>query len=1022
MNKRIYTKATGLSRLLVAMIILTMVMAMPGTYVAHAEDTGEAEATADVWDGTVAEGFAGGSGTEGDPYQIATAEQLAYFSQYVNNNYAYDEYFKLTNDIVLNSSLDGKPLEWTPIGNGNNAFMGTFDGNNHTIEGVYVTGEKDYVGLFGESQQCVIKNLSVINSSVSGNINVGGIIGLLKGSSITNCSYSGYVTGRAQVGGICGCAGSIKSSVEDCYFIGEIKAVAIDAFTPESIGGICGRLLSSGEIINCLSYGTINVNDENATCLGAICGSPEGNCNIVNCYYNKDVCDVTDNYGTGLESVEMTGSNVLNLIGFDIGVWGKMTNDKANSIAYYPDLLSISGDKPGIGYETKVAIELADSTETIYYGDMIEFNVAALVKFDGMLDYDEEGEIGDGEISFVLQYDGKDMTSAENPFAVYDNSVALLEYNKAQLPENNIPAGKQTLTLEYSGATSEYFSDGTTTVEVNINRAAATWEAADPTVEETLTYGQSLKELSLPEGWKWSDEDMIPNAGTACYNAEYDLKDSNYDYSSDKGYDSEKDAIVRAVEVTVNKAEAAPNAPKSKMSVSYDKKKISDVALPDGWTWKASDKSKSLTVGKAISATAEYTAADAGNYENVTANVAVTRTACTHANTEIRNKVEATYDKEGYTGDTCCKDCGATLKTGTKVAKLVKGSANVSYEVHVQSLGWQDKVSNGAVAGTTGISKRLEAIKISVDAEGADLGIQYTTHCQSYGWLPWSANGELNGTESEAKRLEAIMIQLTGEDADEYDVYYRVHAQLYGWLGWAKNGKPAGTAGYAKRLEGIQIVVVKKGESIDTKLGNITSVMDESYVAKEGASPVVGGTTTDNTNPVIPGDSTVNVAYKTHVQTYGWQGWKYNGAVSGTVGQSKRLEGIDIKLTNAPYSGSIAYTTHVQSYGWQEDVNNSSTWKKDGEMSGTSGEAKRLEAICITLTGELAEHYDVYYRVHAQSYGWLGWAKNGAPAGTAGYSKRLEGIQIVLVPKNGQEPADNYGGVTSANADAYIEK
>lgn len=70
--------------------------------------------------------------------------------------------------------------------------------------------------------------------------------------------------------------------------------------------------------------------------------------------------------------------------------------------------------------------------------------------------------------------------------------------------------------------------------------------------------------------------------------------------------------------------------------------------------------------------------------------------------------------------------------------------------------------------------------------------------------------------------------------------------------------------------------------------------------------------------------------------------------------------------------------------------------EKDGAMSGTSGEAKRLEAIQIKLYGEMANHFDVYYRVHAQSYGWLGWAKNGEEAGTAGYAKRLEGIRLYL--------------------------
>ena len=104
----------------------------------------------------------------------------------------------------------------------------------------------------------------------------------------------------------------------------------------------------------------------------------------------------------------------------------------------------------------------------------------------------------------------------------------------------------------------------------------------------------------------------------------------------------------------------------------------------------------------------------------------------------------------------------------------------VSYSTHIQSYGWNKSAAkNGAVAGTTGKAKRLEAIKISVEGN-EDLGIQYTTHCQGYGWLNWSSNGEISGTTGEAKRLEAIKIQLTGADRDKYDVYYRVHAQGIG--------------------------------------------------------------------------------------------------------------------------------------------------------------------------------------------------------------------------------------------------
>ena len=336
-------------------------------------------------------------------------------------------------------------------------------------------------------------------------------------------------------------------------------------------------------------------------------------------------------------------------------------------------------------------------------------------------------------------------------------------------------------------------------------------------------------------------------------------------------------------------------------------------------------------------------------------------------------------------------------------------NVTISYRTHVQSFGWQNPVTNGVMSGTTGKAKRLEGIEISVSGN-KNLGIQYATHCQTYGWLPWSANGEMSGTTGEAKRLEAIEIRLTGADKDKYDVYYRVHAQSYGWLGWAKNGEPSGTAGYAKRLEGIQIVVVKKNEKapgLDYAGVNASKGVHDSraYIAKTNGTITIPGSA----------DST-NIMYKTHVQSFGWQNWVLNGTMSGTSGKAKRLEGINIKLSNAAYAGGIQYRTHIQTYGWEKE------WKKDGVMSGTSGEAKRLEAIQIKLYGEMANHFDVYYRVHAQSYGWLGWAKNGEESGTAGLAKRLEGIQIVLIPKGGAAPANNYKNIQSVNTKAYIKK
>ena len=96
------------------------------------EETTVAEPS--VWDGSIATAFAGGNGSENDPYQISTSEELAFLAQQVNSGNSYAGiHLELTNDIDLNN------LEWTPIGNGEFPFMGSFDGNEHTIKNLKIS-------------------------------------------------------------------------------------------------------------------------------------------------------------------------------------------------------------------------------------------------------------------------------------------------------------------------------------------------------------------------------------------------------------------------------------------------------------------------------------------------------------------------------------------------------------------------------------------------------------------------------------------------------------------------------------------------------------------------------------------------------------------------------------------------------------------------------------------------------------------------------------------------------------------
>ena len=212
-------------------------------------------------------------------------------------------------------------------------------------------------------------------------------------------------------------------------------------------------------------------------------------------------------------------------------------------------------------------------------------------------------------------------------------------------------------------------------------------------------------------------------------------------------------------------------------------------------------------------------------------------------------------------------------------------AGTVLYQCHVQDIGWQDWEANGAAAGTTAQSKRLEAIRIKL--EGSAGGIEYRTHVQDIGWMNWVESNEMSGTSGQSKRLEAIQIRLTGEAANQFDVYYCVHAENMGWMGWAKNGESSGTAGFGYRLESIRIKLVPKGDSAP---GSVKQPFYDVSCSKP------------------------DVIYQTHVQDIGWQDSVSDGALSGTTGKGKRLESIRIKLKNT--SGGIEYKTHVQDVGW----------------------------------------------------------------------------------------------------------
>lgn len=138
-------------------------------------------------------------------------------------------------------------------------------------------------------------------------------------------------------------------------------------------------------------------------------------------------------------------------------------------------------------------------------------------------------------------------------------------------------------------------------------------------------------------------------------------------------------------------------------------------------------------------------------------------------------------------------------------------------------------------------------------------------------------------------------------------------------------------------------------------------------------------------------DALVSIKYKGHCQTIGDTSVVSNGATCGTTGRKLRLEALSIVgLDNAPNVGVVGQA-HVQSIGWQGQVAFG-----NGNYIGTKGKKLRMEAIKLSLCGSNASKYTIKYRVHIQSLGWTEWKSDGQIAGTTGQKKRLEAVQIVI--------------------------
>lgn len=287
-----------------------------------------------------------GTGTIGDPYQIATLNNLYWVTQ---NSVHWNKYFIQTTNIDASTTNTWNAgAGFNQIGNSSTRFTGSYDGQGHTISNLYISrAGTNYIGLFGwVNPPAVIKQLGVLNASIVGGVGTGCLIGYISGGgsvTVQKCYSSGAATGTYACGGLIGVAdigtislsystatANISSGVSECGgFIGENRAAISNCYATGNVsstpsftggGGFAGANYG-GSITNCFSTGTIT----GAGTKGGLVGTVALAGTAPNSFWDtQSSSQATSAQGTGRTTAQMKTSSTFTAAGWDF--MGETTN------------------------------------------------------------------------------------------------------------------------------------------------------------------------------------------------------------------------------------------------------------------------------------------------------------------------------------------------------------------------------------------------------------------------------------------------------------------------------------------------------------------------------------------------------------------------------------------------------------------------------------------------------------------------------------------------------------------------
>lgn len=329
--------------------------------------------------------FAGGDGTEENPYQVSTPEQLNEVRNYL------DKYFIQINDIDLtvitgvNGDYYNNGAGWKPIGNETDKFSGTYNGCGYKIIGLKVNRDET-CGLFGVTNG-KIHNLGIIESEIKGQyagsiagVNYGVIINCYNKSTVSN-PYPAKNIVNLAIGGIAG-RNYTGGSITNCYNTGNISAtITASGNSIACSGGITGDN-GGGITRNCYNTGKISGSASFSCRVGGIVGSHGNNSTVTNCYWATDVYDSGYHTGVGNGTDSTTGMRIANMK--KSAFVNTLNQNKGTNESWHIDNMNLNNGYPVFQYQFNQANPINQNGDLITIKNISDSTCITIVVPDSL--------------------------------------------------------------------------------------------------------------------------------------------------------------------------------------------------------------------------------------------------------------------------------------------------------------------------------------------------------------------------------------------------------------------------------------------------------------------------------------------------------------------------------------------------------------------------------------------------------------------------------------------------------------